>query len=91
MTSFELSLTTPGYNASLSQNRPNPFNPSTVIDFEMDQTDLAVLEIYDISGHKVIASKNKETGVSNLKSGTYIILLKDPNNKILIIKQFVKK
>ena len=66
---------------------PNPFNNSLTVVYNA----AFVLEIYDISGHKVIASKNKETGVSNLKSGTYIILLKDPNNKILIIKQFVKK
>ena len=34
-------------------NYPNPFNPETVISFELPATSEVILEIYDISGRKV--------------------------------------
>jgi V8-like Glu-specific endopeptidase len=35
---------------ALYQNRPNPFNPTTVIDFSIDSATDVVLSIYDVSG-----------------------------------------
>jgi len=39
----------------LSQNHPNPFNPETLISFQLDSSDIedAVLSIYNIKGQKV--------------------------------------
>jgi murein DD-endopeptidase MepM/ murein hydrolase activator NlpD len=39
---------------SLAQNRPNPFNPSTVIDFELSEPSTVVLAVYDAQGRQVI-------------------------------------
>jgi hypothetical protein len=38
---------------SLSQNRPNPFNPTTVIEFTIPEPCQARLEIYAASGERV--------------------------------------
>jgi hypothetical protein len=39
----------------LYQNRPNPFNPTTMIEFDMTQAGDVQLSIYDVSGHRVIS------------------------------------
>ncbi|MFH1336195.1 MAG: T9SS type A sorting domain-containing protein, partial [Candidatus Zixiibacteriota bacterium] len=38
---------------ALSQNHPNPFNPSTKIDFALSQSSYVTFQIYDILGRKV--------------------------------------
>ncbi len=38
---------------SLSQNTPNPFNPTTLISFEMAAAGHAKLDIYDAAGHLI--------------------------------------
>ena len=38
---------------SLSQNFPNPFNPSTLISFSLPQSGLATLEIHNVLGQKM--------------------------------------
>ena len=38
---------------SLAQNRPNPFNPLTVIDYETIETAHILLLVYDITGREV--------------------------------------
>ena len=43
----------PGSQLVLNQNRPNPFNPSTVITFELPESGLARLEIYDVAGRRI--------------------------------------
>jgi hypothetical protein len=47
------SITTPPYEFTLYQNVPNPFNPSTRIDFTLDAAGPVSLRIYDISGRLV--------------------------------------
>ena len=42
----------------LVKNYPNPFNPTTTIDFNLDQDTNVVLAIYDINGKLVKAIKN---------------------------------
>jgi len=45
--------TIPEKNLALSQNFPNPFNPSTRIDFQIKESAEIDLEIYNIKGQKV--------------------------------------
>lgn len=37
----------------LSQNYPNPFNPLTTIEFSVDRTDRATLNVYNILGQHI--------------------------------------
>jgi hypothetical protein len=46
-------VTTRGLSTALYQNHPNPFNPTTNIDFSLDQTANITLAIYDVSGKLV--------------------------------------
>ncbi len=42
-----------------------------------------VMELYDITGRQVLKSETKETNISELESGTYIILIKDKQGAVL--------
>jgi photosystem II stability/assembly factor-like uncharacterized protein len=53
------SVSIPAFTLQLVQNRPNPFNPSTTISFEMPVASTARLEIYDVSGHLVATVLNR--------------------------------
>ena len=44
---------TPMYATHLVGNYPNPFNPGTKILFDLEQTDVVRLDIFDVSGHRV--------------------------------------
>ncbi|MBC8376654.1 MAG: cellulase family glycosylhydrolase [FCB group bacterium] len=50
---------------SLSQNFPNPFNPSTTIKFSLTESAFTRLSIYDLNGRVVetLVSEKKEAGV----------------------------
>ena len=50
--------------AALFQNRPNPFNPATVIRYELARPGPASLQIYDLSGRlvTVLFHENREAG-----------------------------
>ncbi|MCX6639370.1 MAG: T9SS type A sorting domain-containing protein, partial [bacterium] len=69
---------------SLYPCRPNPFNPTTILSFELRVASLVNLSIYDLSGRKVseLVSGRRESGSyqatfdgSNLPSGIYFTRL----------------
>ncbi len=68
------------YKYQLEQNFPNPFNPSTVISFQVSKTERVTLQIYDVLGRHVTNLINEvkapgqyqvEFNASNLASGIY--------------------
>lgn len=84
---------------NLSQNFPNPFNPSTNINFSIPKSGLVTLKIYDMVGREVstLVNEFKSAGNyivgfsgANLTSGTYFYRLESDNfvetKKMLLIK-----
>lgn len=84
---------------NLEQNFPNPFNPSTLIDFYLPKSQIIDLTVFDFTGRKItmIAYGMYSAGShevlfngSMLSSGAYIIRLKAGgeviSRKILLIK-----
>jgi len=68
----------------LSQNFPNPFNPSTVISYQLPVTAQVTLKVFDVLGNEVasLVNQQQEAGsynvtldASTLASGTYIYRL----------------
>jgi hypothetical protein len=69
---------------ALSQNFPNPFNPSTTINYQLQRAVRVSLKVYDLLGREVatLVNENKGPGsysaifdASRLASGTYIYRL----------------
>lgn len=65
----------------LNQNFPNPFNPSTVINYAVKDAGLVKIKVFDILGSEiaVLVNENKESGyhsiefnASGLPSGVYV-------------------
>jgi len=70
---------------SLSQNFPNPFNPSTSIRFEISQRSFVQLKIYDLLGSEIATLVNEERSegiyyemffADGLPSGVYVYSLR---------------
>ncbi len=66
---------------ALAQNFPNPFNPSTIIRYQLPKDGIVTLKIYDILGSEVATLVNEEKvagkyevnfNASNFASGVYI-------------------
>ena len=83
----------------LSQNFPNPFNPSTVIKYSVGDAAHVTINVYDITGRMVreLVNEDKAPGEynvqfkgDNLASGTYIYMIKAGNftktNKMILLK-----
>jgi len=84
---------------ALAQNYPNPFNPKTTIEFEVPNTSMVNITIYNTLGEtvKVLLNEQMEQGVYtrtfsglNLPSGIYIYRLSAGNvvftKKMMLIK-----
>lgn len=84
---------------AISQNFPNPFNPTTKINYQIPQTGFVKLKIYDILGKEVASLVNEEKNpgrysvnfdASKLASGVYIYQLRVNNylssKKMLLLK-----
>ena len=72
----------------LENNYPNPFNPSTIIQFEIPSTSQVKLDIYNILGQKVAELVNQQMAAGhykisfnavNLSSGVYLYRLQAGN------------
>lgn len=66
--------------AVLNQNKPNPFNPSTVISFSLPQSEFVTVKIFDMLGREVATLVNNQMtagshsvtwNANNLTSGAY--------------------
>jgi hypothetical protein len=80
-------------------NFPNPFNPTTVIHYQLPVSGFVTLTIYDMLGKEVAAlvNEHKQAGyygvtfdASNLASGIYIYSIRANNfiqsKKMLLVK-----
>ena len=65
---------------------PNPANTVLYIDYDEE----IVTEIFNISGKRVVISRNRSIDISFLNSGTYIVLIKDYKNKLIKIEKVIK-
>lgn len=83
----------------LSQNFPNPFNPTTKINFSVPNSGFVTLKVYDITGKLVANLVNEKLSVgtyeyefnaSNLTSGIYFYTLSSTNyreaKKMMLVK-----
>jgi N-acetylmuramoyl-L-alanine amidase len=97
-TGVEQNINTP-VAYSLGQNFPNPFNPSTTINFSLAEKQLVVLKVYDMLGREVAALVNTELDngkysrvfdASLLSSGIYFYKLETKNftsiKKMMLLK-----
>jgi len=84
---------------SLSQNFPNPFNPNTVINYQISAYSHVALKVYDILGNEVktLVDKDKPAGkysiifdASKLSSGVYFYKL-DAGNFTSVKKMILLK
>ena len=84
---------------ALYQNFPNPFNPSTVITFDVKDVHDVKLQIFDLSGRLVKTLVNNKTSpgrhqvvfdASSLSSGVYLLRMQAgyfiETKKITLIK-----
>lgn len=87
-------------STALFQNFPNPFNPKTIIKYQLDFKNYTKIKIYDIIGIEIITlvnekknagSYNVEFDGSGLPSGIYFYSLYLDNNLIDTKKMFLIK
>jgi hypothetical protein len=95
---FILSYTAPK-DYKLEQNFPNPFNPTTIIQYQLPMDGKVTLTVYDILGSEVITLVNEvqpagykeiKLDASSLSSGVYIyrLVAKDyiSTKKMMVVK-----
>jgi hypothetical protein len=64
---------------------PNPAHKNLIVSCNED----FLMEIYDLSGRKLIVSEKKETDISDLSEGMYIVLIKDRKGLIKKLEKLV--
>jgi hypothetical protein len=81
------------------QNRPNPFNASTVVEFEVIEQGVTDLSVFDLMGRRVTTLLHGEVtpgryllrfDAATLASGTYLCLLLTPTEHRLQMMEVVK-
>ncbi len=86
-------------STNLQQNYPNPFNPSTQLTFELAETGMTQLSIYNVLGQEVQTLVNEVRSVgkyvldfdaSSLNSGIYFAVLKTANTSKTIKMTLIK-
>ncbi|MCC5942413.1 MAG: T9SS type A sorting domain-containing protein, partial [Balneolaceae bacterium] len=69
---------------TLNQNYPTPFNPTTIISYELPQTEQVRLDVFDMTGRQVATLVNGQVAAGrhqvsfnamNLSSGVYMYRL----------------
>ncbi len=78
---------------------PNPFNPTTSVDFTLAKANRVAIKLFDLTGREVMVVRNERLGAgsyretidcSHLATGTYFLKLTAGNNeavrKIVLIK-----
>jgi hypothetical protein len=91
--------TTNAKTLMLSQNYPNPFNPSTVIRYQLANSGMVTLKVYDVLGREVrtLVNERQTAGdhsvtfnAAKLSSGIYFYRLQAGNNiqtkKLVLMK-----
>jgi hypothetical protein len=84
---------------SLSQNFPNPFNPSTIINYSVPKAGLVTIKVYDVLGKEVETLVNEKRSTGNysvqfngnyLSSGIYFYRMQSGNfsetKKLILLK-----
>ena len=51
----------------LKQNYPNPFNPSTIISWQLAESNFVTLMVYDVLGNEVVSLINEEKSAGNFE------------------------
>lgn len=87
------------FKYSLENNYPNPYNPSTTINYELAEDTKVVLKVYDILGREVaeLVNEKKSAGIhkvnfnaSHLPSGVYLYRIEtehySDSKKMLLLK-----
>ncbi|NBC25432.1 MAG: T9SS type A sorting domain-containing protein [Bacteroidetes bacterium] len=78
-------------STELKRNYPNPFNPSTNIEFYLDSQGRVELSVYDLAGRKVaelvsrtlsVGTHSRQFDGGNLASGVYIYRLTTENTTL---------
>ena len=84
---------------ALHQNYPNPFNPATTLSFDLNESGMARLSVYDVLGRHVVTlvDEHREAGrhqvtwnASHYASGMYIVRLETAHvtlsRRIMLVK-----
>ena len=92
----------PGSDFKLFTNYPNPFNPSTQIEFYLPETSLVILTVYNTLGQKLASyinsvksagSHKKEITLENVSSGVYYYSIDaqsiDGNNHLHQVRKMI--
>jgi hypothetical protein len=87
------------FTYSLGHNYPNPYNPSTTINYSLERSGLVELDVFDILGSRValLVNEHREEGhhsvvfnATNLSSGIYFYRIKSggfvQTKKMILIK-----
>lgn len=88
--SLEVTIGTTSVNELINNNNvtiyPNPVKDIITVKSNV----LFTMEIYDLTGKKILTSKTKHTNISSINTGMYIILIKDKYNRLIKFDKLVK-